>query len=39
MLPSPRTSAITLELGNWLYLLGGDDGTGPVATVLRAPIR
>ncbi|MEZ4469507.1 MAG: IPT/TIG domain-containing protein [bacterium] len=37
-LPAPRTLAGATRLGRFLYLLGGNDGAGPVDTVWRAEI-
>jgi hypothetical protein len=37
-LPAPRTFAGAARVGRFLYLAGGNDGTGPVNTVLRAEI-
>jgi len=37
-LPGPRTFAGTVRLGRFVYMVGGDDGSAPVATVLRAEI-
>jgi hypothetical protein len=35
-LPSPRTLAGSSTVDSFVYLVGGDDGAGPVASVLRA---
>ncbi|MBW2255950.1 MAG: IPT/TIG domain-containing protein, partial [Deltaproteobacteria bacterium] len=37
-LPEPRTMAGVSRIGRFVYLVGGNDGTGPVDTVLRAQI-
>ena len=37
-LPAPRTLAGVAAVGRFLYVVGGDDGTGPVATTLRAEV-
>lgn len=34
----PRTLAGVARVGRFIYVVGGDDGTGPVDTVLRAQI-
>lgn len=38
LLPAPRTFAGAARVGRFLYLVGGNDGTGPVDSVLRAEI-
>ena len=37
-LPGPRTLAGAARIGRFLYLLGGNDGSGPLDTVLRAEV-
>jgi hypothetical protein len=37
-LPAPRTLAASAVIGRFVYLVGGNDGTGPVDTVLRAQL-
>jgi cysteine-rich repeat protein len=37
-LPSPRTLAAAQVLGRFIYLVGGNDGTGAVTSTLRAQI-
>lgn len=37
-LPAPRTFASARRMGDFIYLIGGNDGAGPVDTVLRARI-
>lgn len=37
-LPAPRTLAGAVTLGRFVYLMGGDDGTGPTSAVSRAMI-
>jgi hypothetical protein len=37
-LPAPRTLATVARVGRYLYLVGGNDGSGPVATTLRAQV-
>jgi hypothetical protein len=37
-LPEPRTLAGAVTVGRFVYLVGGDDGTAPLATVLRAMV-
>jgi hypothetical protein len=37
-LPAPRTLAAAAVIGRFIYLVGGDDGAGPVDTVWRAQI-
>jgi hypothetical protein len=37
-LPAPRTFATPVRIGRYIYLVGGNDGTDAVASVLRAAI-
>lgn len=37
-LPAPRTAAGVVRVGQFVYAVGGDDGTGAVDTILRAQI-
>lgn len=37
-LPSPRTLAASATVGRFVYLAGGDDGSGAVDTILRAQV-
>ena len=37
-LPAPRTLAASVSLGRFIYLVGGNDGDGPVSTVWRAVV-
>ncbi|MFH2005706.1 MAG: DUF4215 domain-containing protein [bacterium] len=37
-LPGPRTLAAVQRLGRFIYLVGGNNGSGPVSTVSRAEI-
>ncbi|MBW2258447.1 MAG: IPT/TIG domain-containing protein, partial [Deltaproteobacteria bacterium] len=37
-LPEPRSMAGVTRIGRYVYLLGGNDGSGPVDTALRAQI-
>lgn len=37
-LPAPRTRAAITQVGRFLYLIGGDDGGGPVDSVWRAQV-
>ena len=37
-LPAPRTFASAVRVGSFLYVLGGHDGAGAIATVLRAQV-
>jgi cysteine-rich repeat protein len=37
-LPSPRTDAAGVVLGRFVYVVGGDDGGGPVSSAIRAEV-
>ena len=37
-LPAPRTLAAARVVDRFIYMVGGNDGSGPVATVLRAEV-
>lgn len=38
LLPSTRAGASVVDVGNWVWLFGGDEGAGATTTILRAPL-